>query len=463
MPADSDERDESYDPRTWLSGRPGSPAPQPVPSTNAPDFDVRNWVAGASPATAETRPPSPLRRWPLAAGAAAALAATAIAGTLLLRGGDPEPGSPATASAAAGHISSRRTLTLTNPDQLLGALRTAGADPRAAAQAADAVRTTFGSGTGDIRLIFDLAGTTGRAAILRLEATRPDGSGVSLSRKDNGFAAERLDANLVTEIRIARGQMDSNSFYTSAVSAGVLDSLTGDFTNAFNFDFDMQRDIGLGDTFEAGYAQRINPAGEPVGAPELVYAALKTRALYRFQAPDDTAPGWYDGNGRSAVRSMMRTPLDVARITSGFGYRLHPIQGYRKLHRGTDFAAPVGTPIFAAGNAMVETVAPLHGAAGNFVVLRHDNGWQTRYMHLDHFAPGLAMGTRIAQGAPIGVVGMTGGTTGPHLHFEVWIDGQPVDSQSVDTGTGKTLAGAALKAFLAQRDRVDDARGKQEH
>lgn len=451
--------DGSFDPRTWL--RPAAPAPAPPAD---PGFDIRNWPGGAGPAPAPE--PAPPRRppWvPIGVTALAIAAAAALATTM--SGGAPKVAAASQAIAAAGPETNRRTLTLSDPSQLLAALRTAGAEAKQAQIAAQAVIAAIGSHGGDVRMVFDLVGPKGAAAITRLEATRLDGSGVSLSPSANGFTAERLDANLTTQVKLVRGRMDSDSFYTSAVAAGVLDNLIGDFTNAFSFDFDMQREIGPGDTFEAAYEQRLNPGGEPVGIPRLLYASLttanKARALYRFEAPGDVQPGWYDGNGRSSVRSLIRTPLDVARITSGFGYRLHPIDGYRKLHKGTDFAAPIGTPVFAAGDATVKLADPLHGAAGNFVILQLDNGWQARYMHLSGFAPGLVAGTRVAQGQPVGEVGTTGHSTGPHLHFEVWINGEPVDSQSIDTGTGKTLSGDALKAFMAERDRIDAVRAKE--
>lgn len=453
--------EDSFNAHTWLR-----PAPVKKSESEDPDFDVRNWTrdAAGTPST-DTAHKHVLKNPLLIAVAGIGLGTAALAVIVAVRANGPGvAASPTSTSSAAPVVSSRRTLTLSDPAQLPRALRAAGAEARQAEEAASRVRATVGPARGEIRLVFDLLGPQGAASIRRLEATRVDGSGISLSRRGGTFAEERLDASLTSEIRIARGEMDSKSFYTSAVSAGVLDNLIGDFTNAFSFDFDMQREIGPGDTFEAGYELRLNPAGEPVGAPRLLYASLttaaKSRTLYRFQAPGDSHPGWYDANGRSTVRALIRTPLDVARITSGFGYRLHPIDGYRKLHRGTDFAAPIGTPIFAAGDATVEVAEP-HGAAGNFVVLKHDNGWETRYMHLSRFAPGLVHGARVAQGQPIGEVGTTGHSTGPHLHFEVWIKGEPVDSQTIDTGAGRTLTRDAMKAFLIERDRIDDARAKQ--
>jgi murein DD-endopeptidase MepM/ murein hydrolase activator NlpD len=171
-----------------------------------------------------------------------------------------------------------------------------------------------------------------------------------------------------------------------------------------------------------------------------------------------TGPKWYDANGRSTVRTLMRTPIDGARISSPFGMREHPVLGFMKLHRGTDFAAPTGTPIFASGDAVVE-FAGLKGPNGNFVKLRHDNGWETLYLHMNRILPGIIAGARVVQGRQIGEVGTTGRSTGPHLHYEVHIDGQPTDPLALQMGkSSEALTGAALKAFDALRDRVDARR-----
>lgn len=156
----------------------------------------------------------------------------------------------------------------------------------------------------------------------------------------------------------------------------------------------------------------------------------------------------------------MLTPLDGARVSSKFGLRMHPTLGYARKHNGTDFAAPVGTPVYAAGDATVTSATPT-GCGGNMVVLQHDTGWMTRYFHFSRYADGLAGGQRVRQGTVIGYVGNTGScTTGPHLHYEVHIDGQPVDPLSIDIGTGKSLSGAALQAFVRERDRIDRVRAE---
>jgi murein DD-endopeptidase MepM/ murein hydrolase activator NlpD len=248
------------------------------------------------------------------------------------------------------------------------------------------------------------------------------------------------------------------------VSAGITDSLISDFAKAFSFDFDFQREINPGDRFEAVFQQAVNPAGERVGEPRLIYVSMttpqKSRRFYRFTARGEKEPGWFDDNGRSTVRDLMRTPVDGARVTSKFGPRMHPIRGFVKQHNGTDFAAPTGTPVYAAGSGVVQ-VRDSRGAAGNMVRIAHDNGWATHYFHLSAFAPELTVGGRVSQGQVVGLVGTTGGSTGPHLHYEVIIEGVKVDPLTVPTGSGVLLSGPALEAFRKERDRIDLARSQQ--
>lgn len=493
----------SFDPRTW-TGKDGKPAaPEPAApgdaAANAPaSFDPRSWATtpttpGAQPAGIGGTPPAPPVDGPIAPPPiadppavrhgrgreiAAALTALAILGAgataaLLMRAPaveTPVTPTPAATETAAPVVSNSRTLQVAAPDAILEALLTAGIDPAQAKAAAAGAQAALGDQPGEIRLVFSVAGTTGdtdrgTGQLIRLAATRGDGSGVQLAQTaDGGFKAAPLAARLSTKLTVVSGEMDTSSFYNAAVTAGVIDSLVSDFAAAFSFDFDFQQEILPGDVFEAGFEQSVNAAGETFGEPRLVYASLrtktKTRQLYRFTPPGEADPGWFDANGRSIVRSLMRTPIDGARVTSKFGYRVHPVLGYTKLHGGTDFGAPTGTPIYAAGDGLIQ-VASLRGAAGNMVQILHDNGWVTHYFHMSRFGDGITPGVRVKQGQVVGAVGTTGRSTGPHLHYEVIIDGQKVDPLSIDTGTGVTLAGPALAAFTAERDRIDLSRSQQ--
>ncbi|MES2054495.1 MAG: M23 family metallopeptidase [Pseudomonadota bacterium] len=324
----------------------------------------------------------------------------------------------------------------------------------------------LGAEPGELRVSFEYRRASGGPHLEGLTATRSDGTGITLvTKKDGSLTETRQTAQLSQKLRIVRGELDAQSFYSSAVAAGISDVLVSDFANAFQFDFDLQREVAPGDIIEAGFEQGYNRSGDEVGAPVLVYASLstaaKSRALYRFRAPGEAKAEWFDSNGRSTRRALMRTPVEAARISSGFGMRDHPILGFVKMHRGTDFAAPTGTPIYAAGDARVVFAGP-KGPNGNFVKLHHDNGWETLYLHMNRIAAGIVPGMRVVQGQQIGEVGTTGRSTGPHLHYEVHIDGQPVNPLSIDTGTGRALSAKALAAFRTVRNRIDARRADAE-
>ncbi len=371
----------------------------------------------------------------------------------------PAVAAPATASRTASESRTLIVPTIADLAPTFAASGLSSADTQAAVRA---IGKTLGATTGDIRLAFTLDHADAATRLAGLTATRTDGSGIKLApRTGGGFVATAIAADLRRQTHFVRGELDGESFYSSAVAAGVSDVLVGPFVNAFRYDFDMQREVARGDVFEAGFEQRFTADGDPVGTPVLVYASLatsaKSRALYRYGAPGDAEAEWFDSSGRSSRKSLMRTPVEAARISSGFGMRGHPILGFVKMHKGTDFAAPTGTPIYAAGDAVVTFAGP-KGPNGNFVRLHHANGWDTLYLHMNRIAAGLMPGLKVAQGQQIGEVGTTGRSTGPHLHYEVHIDGQPVDPMSIEVGGGRTLAGAALKQFRTLRDRVDAAR-----
>ena len=441
---------ESFDPRTWVLPPDAAPPPRtPIERTRRSHIAfgigdrVRAVGAGLAVATI---------------GAAVAWSAHPVRSLV--------DGHHATAADAGRSprraVGGSSTILIPGIEELLPNLEAAGFAPADVAAVSRRAEIALGSGPGEIRVSFRYFPQGNGLRLDRLAAARLDGKGIVLTRRpDNGFAEAMQKSTVVRRLRIVRGELDAQSFYSSAVAAGVNDAIVGDFANAFQFDFDLQREVSPGDIFEAGIEQGYNSAGEEVGPPILVYASLataaKTRALYRLHSPDGTQAEWFDSNGRSTRRSLMRTPVEAARISSGFGMRSHPILGYAKLHRGTDFAAPTGTPIYAAGDAVV-VFAGLKGPNGNFVKLHHDNGWETLYLHMNRILPGVVAGLRVGQGQAIGEVGTTGRSTGPHLHYEVHIDGQPVNPLSIDTGTGKSLLGFALAAFRKARDAIDAKR-----
>ncbi|MGF7150005.1 murein DD-endopeptidase MepM/ murein hydrolase activator NlpD [Sphingomonas zeicaulis] len=258
-----------------------------------------------------------------------------------------------------------------------------------------------------------------------------------------------------TDISIIRGEVDRTSFYSSAVAAGLRDTLIPEFARAMAHDFDFQREVAPGDVFEAAYR---TPENAP---PELLYVALTTRqrsvTLYRFRAPGMAEPGWFDGNGGSATRSLLRTPVDGARVSSSFGPRVHPILGYTRLHKGTDFAVPVGTAVYASGTGVVSFAGAARGY-GNYLRIRHADGVETAYAHLSGFAEGIAPGAPVQQGDLIARSGNSGLSSGPHLHYEVYVEGVPTDPITMATASGGGLAGGQRVAFRQARDRIDRLR-----
>ncbi len=249
------------------------------------------------------------------------------------------------------------------------------------------------------------------------------------------------------------------SFYATALTKGVPKPVVDELVRVFSYDTDFQRKAGRGDSFQVLYAS--DDAGQIDGKPEILYSALisggEARRYYRFLTPDGTVD-YYDEEGRSARKFLVRKPIGQAVLRSGFGMRRHPILGYSKMHTGIDWAAPRGTPIYAAGNGVVEH-ATRKGAYGNQVQVRHANGYETAYSHMTGFARGLKAGQRVRQGQVIGYVGSTGLSTGPHLHYEVLVNGRFVNPMRIKVPRGQELEGAVLTEFQRERDRIDTLTG----
>jgi murein DD-endopeptidase MepM/ murein hydrolase activator NlpD len=216
-----------------------------------------------------------------------------------------------------------------------------------------------------------------------------------------------------------------------------------------------------GDRFEFLYETFEDERGRPVKAGNMLMASIDgaalTKTFFRFRPSDDGIVDYFDEQGQSAKKFLMKTPINGARLSSGFGNRRHPILGYTKLHKGTDFAAPRGTPIYAAGNGVVERAGPW-STFGNYVRIQHANGYQTAYAHLNGFAKGVRKGSHVRQGEIIGYVGTTGQSTGPHLHYEVYINGRPMNAMTLKLPTGRKLNGAQLEAFQAEKTRIEALR-----
>jgi len=234
----------------------------------------------------------------------------------------------------------------------------------------------------------------------------------------------------------------------------VPKSVIEEFVRIYSYDVDFQRKVQNGDTFDVLYAE--DESGE--GRNEVRYASLTvggdTKKYYRYQTTDDGAYDYYDDSGKSAKKFLVRKPVAIGLMRSGFGERHHPLLRYMKMHTGVDWAAPYGTPIFAAGNGAIDEIG-VKGGYGKYVRIRHANGYQTAYGHMTAFARGLNVGSKVRQGQVIGFVGSTGLSTGAHVHYEILINDRFVDPMKVKLPRGRVLEGATLALFEKDREQLD--------
>ena len=247
-----------------------------------------------------------------------------------------------------------------------------------------------------------------------------------------------------------------NNLYSSAVDVGIEPNIIVEFARIFGFEVDFQRDIRKGDWFEIYYEKFEDDNNKVRDTGKIIYASMFVNGeeinLYNFKHNNEEE--YYDIKGKSITKSLMKTPINGARLSSSFGMRKHPILGYNKMHRGTDFAAPSGTPIMASGSGTV-TRARWCGGGGNCVKIKHNSTYETIYAHMKSFAKGIKEGKKVKQGQIIGYVGSTGMSTGPHLHYEVIVNGKKVNSQKLKLPSGKILKGEPRKEFEIERIKID--------
>lgn len=279
---------------------------------------------------------------------------------------------------------------------------------------------------------------------------------VVVRRGDEGFTAEAVDHPLTMELAAATGQIEI-SLFMAGEEAGVPPNVLADLIQIYSFDVDFQRDIRTGDGFTVMYERFVDESGQLVRTGNILRASMtlsgRERTLYRFETAKGTID-YFDQDGKSARRSLMRTPINGARLSSNFGNRRHPILGFTKLHTGTDFAAPRGTPIYAAGSGIIEH-AGRKGGYGLYVRIRHNGTYKTAYAHMSGIARGVRKGRRVNQGQVIGYVGTTGRSTGNHLHYEVIRNGRFINSRRMHLPSGKKLKGKDLDAFMAMMETTD--------
>jgi len=277
---------------------------------------------------------------------------------------------------------------------------------------------------------------------------------------DGAWTPHELKTKLSSGHNLIAGEIET-SIYETALALGAQDQQVVDYADIFGYDIDFQREMQAGDRFEIYYETFDDERGQPVKAGNVLFASIDGSALtknfYRYTPSDDGHVDYFDDKGQSAKKFLMKTPINGARLSSSFGSRKHPVLGYTKMHKGTDFAAPRGTPIYAAGNGVIERIGP-YSTFGNYVKIQHANGYETAYAHMNGFAKGLRRGSHVRQGQVIGYVGTTGRSTGPHLHYEVYINGQAKNAMGLKLPTGRKLEGAQLEAFLAAKAEIDAGR-----
>ncbi|MDH3474113.1 MAG: M23 family metallopeptidase [Rhodospirillales bacterium] len=347
-------------------------------------------------------------------------------------------------------------------DTLMALLVDAGAERRDAHNAITALSEEFSPRElkpgQAIRLAFAATGATADdAATLRLVSLSlqpgPEREVVVARHPlEGGFEARSIARPLDRALNAGRGTIVS-SLFIAGQEANVPGPVMIELIRAFSFDVDFQREIQKDDSFEVLYETFTDINGELAKTGEVLYAALTLSGsrveLYRF-TPESGRTDYFGPQGQSVRKTLMRTPIDGARISSGYGKRKHPVLGYTKMHRGTDFAAPRGTPVYAAGDGVIEK-AGRNGSYGKYVRIRHNGTYKTAYAHLNGYAKGIRGGQRVKQGQVIAYVGSTGRSTGPHLHYEVHVNGKQANPLRIKLPSGEKLKGGDLEAFQAAR------------
>ena len=281
---------------------------------------------------------------------------------------------------------------------------------------------------------------------------------ITIARQaDNGFVANDVVQQLVMHTHRAGATVDG-SLYLTATQAGIPTDVVVAMIKMFSYKVDFQRDIKPGDSFEVYYSYYYTPDGRQARQGDIDYAMMKTGghtfALYRYQPDPNQAPEYFDAKGESVKGMLMKTPVDGARISSGFGMRFHPVLGYTRMHKGIDFAVPVGTPVMASGTGTVKMAGRSNGY-GNYMRVDMGNGYGFAFGHLSRFAPGIHPGSHVHQGEIVAYSGNTGLSTGPHLHYEILVHNEQVNPQTVKIAQGRVLSGHDLHNFLLGRLHTD--------
>jgi murein DD-endopeptidase MepM/ murein hydrolase activator NlpD len=296
----------------------------------------------------------------------------------------------------------------------------------------------------------------GAVRLIGLSMRTGPATAITLSRTfDGALRLREMEEKVLDDTAVAEGTM-RGSLYESAAAAGATPVLTAQVAKLFSHKLDFSRDIHDGDEFKMVFDRKVTDAGRTVDTGDLLYAEIGAKGqvtrFYRYQAPGQD-PAYFDEAGKNIKGLLLRTPVDNVRITSGFGMRLHPLLGYTRMHEGIDFGVPVGTPVYAAGDGVVEQ-AQWKGGYGRWMELKHAGGWETGYGHLSGWA--VRAGAHVHQGEVIAYSGSTGESTGPHLHYEVIKNGVKINPKGANAPSGTVLGGRDLVAFKAEKAHIDN-------
>ena len=306
----------------------------------------------------------------------------------------------------------------------------------------------------DIKFIIDQTNNKKITSFL-FPISRTEKIQLTKNLETNLFEKKTIITNLNKKIIFKEGKI-SQSLYKTAIDLNVQPNIIIEFARLYGFQVDFQRDIRKNDNFQIMYEIFEDDNGKIFETGNVIFANLKlsgvNNSLYYFNKKG--SEGHYDENGESVEKALMKTPINGARLSSSFGMRKHPIDGYNKMHRGTDFAAPMGTPIMASGSGIVKR-ARWCGGGGNCIKIRHNSTYETVYAHMKNFRSGIKEGVRVKQGQIIGYVGSTGKSTGPHLHYEVIMNGKKINSQKLKLPSGKILKNKDRKLFEVSKIKLD--------
>ena len=306
----------------------------------------------------------------------------------------------------------------------------------------------------NIKFIIDISNNNKVTSFL-FPVSRTEKIKLTKNLETNAFKKEKIITNLNKKIVFKEGKI-FQSLYKSATDLSIQPNIIVKFAGIYGFQVDFQRDIKKNDSYQIMYEIFEDDKGKVFETGNIIFANLRlsgaNSSLYYFNKKG--SEGHFDKNGKSVKKALMKTPINGARLSSSFGMRKHPIDGYNKMHKGTDFAAPMGTPIMASGDGII-TRAKWCGGGGNCIQIRHNKTYETIYAHMKNFAYGIRVGLRVKQGQIIGYVGSTGNSTGPHLHYEVIKNNKKINSQKLKLPSGKILKNQDRKLFEVTRIKLD--------